>query len=84
MWSDGSRLENRRTEADIAWQEYSGAWKSKEISLGHGKEVFDAELTGVYKALEMAKWLDYKGPLRVLLDSQAVLVCLQHNLPDPG
>jgi hypothetical protein len=66
------------------WQDYTGAWKSKGIPLGQEKEVFDAELVGVYKALEIAKQLDYKGPLKILLDSQAALARLQHNLPDPG
>jgi hypothetical protein len=63
---------------------YSGAWKSKEIPLGQEKEVFDAEIVGVYRALKIAKQLVYKGPLMILLDSQAALACLQHNLPGPG
>jgi ribonuclease HI len=84
IWSDGSRLDNGRTGAGFAWQDYSGAWKSKEIPLRQEKEVFDAELVGVYKALEIAKQLDYKDNLRILLDSQAALACLQHNQPGPG
>jgi hypothetical protein len=84
IWSGGSRLENGWTEVGIVWQDYSGAWKSKEVPLGQEKEVFDAELVGVYKALEIAKQLDYKGSLRTPLDSQAALEHLQHNLPGPG
>jgi hypothetical protein len=49
IWSDGSRLENGRTGQGIAWQDYSGAWKSKEIPIGQEKEVFDAELVGCIK-----------------------------------
>jgi hypothetical protein len=55
LWSDGSRLENRRTGAGIAWVEPSGTWKTKQIPLGQGKEVFDAELVGACKALEIAE-----------------------------
>jgi ribonuclease HI len=54
------------------------------IPLGQEKEVFDAELIGVYKALDIAKQLNYKGHIRVLLDSQTALIRLQHNLPGPG
>jgi hypothetical protein len=54
IWSDGPRLENGRTGAGVEWQDSSGAWKSKEIPLGQEKEVFDAEMIGVYKALEIA------------------------------
>ncbi|KKA16155.1 reverse transcriptase, partial [Rasamsonia emersonii CBS 393.64] len=54
LWSDGSRLENGRTGAGIAWQNPQGAWQSQEIPLGKGKEVFDAELMGVCRALELA------------------------------
>jgi hypothetical protein len=84
IWSDVSRLENVRTGAGIPWQDYKGAWKSKKIPLGQEKMVFDAELIGVYKTLELAKQLGYKGSLRILLDSQAALARLQHNLPGPG
>jgi hypothetical protein len=59
--------------AGIAWQGYSGAWKSKKIPLEQEKELFDAKLIGVYKALEIAKQLDYKGSVRALLDFQAAL-----------
>jgi hypothetical protein len=69
----------------IAWQDYSGAWKSKEIPLGKEKEVFDAELVGVHRALEIAKQLDYRGPLRILCTRfSRSPSTLQNNLPGPG
>ena len=46
IWSDGSRLENGRCGAGLAWQK-PGAWKTREFPLGKGHEVFDAELLGV-------------------------------------
>jgi hypothetical protein len=69
MWSDGSRLENRQTGAGIAWLEPSGTWRIKQVSLGQGKEVFNTKLTGASKVLEIAEQLEYKDPIRVLLDS---------------
>jgi hypothetical protein len=69
MWSDGSRLENGRTGAGIAWLEPSGTWKTKQVPLGQGKEVFNAELAGACKALEITEQLGHKGSIRVLLDS---------------
>jgi ribonuclease HI len=84
MWSDGSRLENGQTGAGIAWLEPSGTWRIKQVSLGQRKEVFDAELTGASKALEIAKQLGYKGSIRVLLDSQAAIAQLPDNRVGPG
>jgi hypothetical protein len=54
LWSDGSRLDNGRVGAGIAWQAISGAWQAREVPLGLGKEVFDAELIGACEALELA------------------------------
>jgi hypothetical protein len=76
MWSDGSRLENGETGAGISWLEPSGTWRIKQVSVGQGKEVFDAELTGASKALEIAEQLGYKGSIRALLDSQAAIARL--------
>ncbi|ODM14581.1 hypothetical protein SI65_09926 [Aspergillus cristatus] len=47
IWSDGSRLENGRCGAGIAWQEPGGTWKTQGLPLGRGYEVFDTELLGV-------------------------------------
>jgi ribonuclease HI len=84
MWSDGSRLENGRTGAGIAWLESPGMWKTKQIPLGQGKKVFDAELAGACKALEITEQLGYKGSIKVLLDSQAAIARLQDNRTGPG
>ena len=52
--------------------------------MGKGKEVFDAELMGVVKALEMAATAGGLGPITVLLDSQAAIARLRHLQPGPG
>lgn len=44
LWSDGSRLDNGRLGAGIAWQNPQGAWQVREIPLGVGKEVLTQSL----------------------------------------
>ncbi|KAF7128706.1 hypothetical protein CNMCM5793_003557 [Aspergillus hiratsukae] len=84
LWSDGSRLEDGRIGAGIAWQTLEGNWHTKQIPLGQGKEVFDAELVGAVQALVLAlQWRD-RGPVTVLLDSQAAIARLEHTRPGPG
>ncbi|KAL2012180.1 hypothetical protein VTN00DRAFT_4898 [Thermoascus crustaceus] len=84
LWSDGSRLENGQAGAGIAWQNPQGVWQTREIPLGKGKEVFDAELIGACTALELALRLCGQGPVTILLDSQAAIARLQHRQPAPG
>jgi len=86
IWSDGSRLENGRCGAGIAWQEAGVAWKTKEIPLGKGQEVFEAELLGVVRALQVAGKVGDRRPVTILLDPQAVITRLQrqqHTEPGP-
>ena len=84
LWSDGSRLEDGRVGAGIAWQTPQGTWRTRELPLGKGKEVFDAELQGAYAALELALRLEDQGPVTVLLDAQSAISRLQHLEPGPG
>ena len=83
IWSDGSRLESGRTGAGIAWQEPSGEWKTRSYPMGKGREVFDAELLGVVQALRAALTMDGRGPVTVLLDSQAAMSRLRHTQAGP-
>ncbi len=61
-----------------------GEWQTREIPLGKGKEVFDAELTGACRALELARRIRGRGPVTVLIDSQAAINRLRHLGPGPG
>lgn len=54
FWSDGSRLENRRTGTGIVWKTEDGHWHTRKIYLGKNKEIFDAELYGIDQALNLA------------------------------
>ncbi|OKP10339.1 hypothetical protein PENSUB_4256 [Penicillium subrubescens] len=84
IWSDGSRLENGRSGAGIAWQEPCGEWRARSFPLGKGREVFDAELVGVVQALQAALKMDDSVPITILLDSQAAIARLRHTQAGPG
>jgi ribonuclease HI len=84
LWSDGSRLEDGRVGAGVAWKLSQDNWQTREIPLGRGKEVFDAELYGACVALEIAQSMLQEGPVTVLLDSQAAISRLRHLEPGPG
>ncbi|KAJ5527903.1 hypothetical protein N7513_012062 [Penicillium frequentans] len=84
IWSDGSRLESGRTGAGIAWQEPSGEWETRSYPMGKGREVFDAELLGVVHAIRAALARGRRGPVTVLLDSQAAISRLRHTQAGPG
>lgn len=84
LYSDGSRLNDQRVGAAVAYKPLSGPWRSRLAPLGAGFEVFDAELIGVVEALEWALAEDLIGPIRVFLDAQAAISRLQHARPGPG
>ncbi|KAI0998332.1 hypothetical protein K3495_g9863 [Podosphaera aphanis] len=54
FWTDGSKLENQRTRAAVAWRTSEGQWQIQKRHLGRNKEVFDAELYGIDQALNIA------------------------------
>jgi ribonuclease HI len=83
LWSDGSRLDNGRVGAGVAWQT-SGVWHARGVPLGIGKEVFDAELIGACEALELALKIRDRGPVMVLLDSQTAISRIRHQGAGPG
>ena len=52
--------------------------------MGKGYEVFDAELLGVVRALQVAEKVGDQRPIPILLDSQAAIARLRHTQPGPG
>jgi ribonuclease HI len=84
LYSDGSRLNNQRVGAGVAYKPLSSLWKSRLAPLGADFEVFDAELIKVVEALEWALADNLIGPIRVFLDAQAAISRLQHARPGPG
>ena len=51
MWSDRFRLENGRISIAAIGFNILKTWKSKKSAFGNNKEVFNAELWGIYLAL---------------------------------
>ena len=85
LWSDGSRLEDGRVGAGVAWRPLDSAiWKTRPIPIGCGAEVFDAELQGAVEALRIAYRDRHRGPIRVFIDSQAAIRRLRHTTAGPG
>lgn len=52
--------------------------------MGKGQEVFDAELLGIVRALQVAEKVGNQRPVTILLDSQAAIARLRHTQPGPG
>ncbi|EED21750.1 endonuclease/reverse transcriptase, putative [Talaromyces stipitatus ATCC 10500] len=85
FWSDGSRLDTGRAGAGVTLQAVpEGPWEHVEVPMGHGHEVFDAELVGVATALEWALERQPLGPIWVLLDAQNAIDRLRSTRPGPG
>ena len=84
VWTDGSRLENKRVGAAIAFRR-EGSWKEQGVYLGRNKEVFDAELFAIGQALEE---LNSRGErdkrYTIFSDSQAAISRIQHDRTGPG
>ena len=52
FWTDGSRLDSGRMGAAVAWRTQEG-WSGRRYRLSTNKEVFDAEVFAIYKALQL-------------------------------
>jgi ribonuclease HI len=87
IWSDGSKLDTERVGTGIALKQ-GKAWIQRGYPLGKTKEVFDAELYGLKKALEIAAGRQARNPrikrLVVLSDSQAALKRAATDRLGPG
>ena len=83
MWTDGSKLDQGNAGAAVCWRDRNlDQWKEKSVFLGKNKEILDAELWGILKALEiaskeMANTED--TPVTIFCDSQKALEAIQHS-----
>ena len=59
--------------AGVAWKPTHMPWRTTEYPLEKGLEVFDAELHGACRALEIAQNLKNDERVTLFLDSQAVI-----------
>src|SRR5271154_29236 len=91
VWSDGAKIESGGPGTGIAWKQ-GDIWLTKGYPLGDTKEVFDAELYGIKKALDIAIKRSSNRSLQpnpykrviVLSDSQAALKRCQNDRLGPG
>jgi hypothetical protein len=60
FWTDGSQLPGGHTGAAVVGQ-VNGLFEAEEFYLGTNKEVFDAELYAIYRALHRALRLHVTG-----------------------
>ena len=71
VWTDGSRLDNKRVGAAFVWRS-QGGWAGRRFHLGT-KEVFDAEVFVIYQAL---LWVEDQGAgsrFTIFADSTAAI-----------
>ena len=84
VWTDGSRLKSGRVGAAWAWQQ-GGEWREEGIFLGTNKEVFDAEVFAIHRAVDL---LNRRGEREqhytVFSDSQAAIFRVQHEECGPA
>ena len=84
IWTDGSRLEDKRVGAAVAFKG-DGGWRQRKIYLGRNKEVFDAEIFAIGRALEVLNEREEEGrEYTIFSDSQAALSRILHDRTGPG
>lgn len=83
MWTDRSKLDQGNTGAAVYWDDRNlDRLKEKSIFLRKNKEVLDAELWAVVKALEIAEKETENTreiPVTIFCDSQKALKAIQHS-----
>ena len=52
VWTDGSRLEDGKVGAAVAWHS-EGGWTGQGTFLGTNKEVFDVEVYAILRAVRL-------------------------------
>ena len=73
VWTDGSRLESKRMGAAFAWRSPVG-WSGHRYHLGSNKEVFDAEVFAIHRALLWLKGRQGTGRrFTIFADSTAAI-----------
>jgi ribonuclease HI len=87
FWTDGSQLPDRHTGAAVVRQ-VNGHFVAEEYYLSTNKEVFDAELYAIYRALHSAQRLHDAGQvfnkIAIFSDAQAALRRLRNDNEGPG
>jgi ribonuclease HI len=88
LFTDGSRLESGSCGSSIAWKMEDNLWHNQRFHLGDAKEVYDAELYAIAKALQTARdqriRINGRKEVRIYSDSSSALRCIEDNGHSPG
>ena len=84
VWTDGSRLEDKRVSTAFVWRSAS-KWSGRRFHLGKNKEAFDAEVFAIYQAL---LWVERHqatgGRFTIFADSTATIGRVRTDALGPG
>ena len=80
LWCDGSKLNQGGTGAAIVWK-LDNRWLMQKVTLGKNKEIFDAKMWGISKAVKVAEQSCLKAPqllvISIFCDSQHAINSLK-------
>jgi ribonuclease HI len=89
-YTDGSRLDNKKVGAAVAWARPGGEdeepeWTGESWHLGNNKEVFDAELYALWKAAQRFNGRQHQNEnYTIFTDSQAAILRCKNDAFGPG
>ena len=84
VWTDGSRLEDGRVEAAVAFRNGEG-WRRVGAYLGKNKEVFNTEVWAICQARRVINERDEEETAYTIFsDAQAAISRVTHNQIGPG
>ena len=79
VWADGPRLEDGRVGAAVAWWK-DGGWTGRGAYLGTNKEVFDAEVFAILRAVRLLNKRGEEGQAYTIFSgSQTAVSQIQHD-----
>ena len=84
VWADGPRLESRAVGAAVAFWD-GGGWVKRVTYLGRNKEIFDAEVFVILRAVRLFNGRSERGQeYTIFSDSQAAVTRVQHDRCGPA
>lgn len=88
IFTDGSRLPTRHCGCSLVCMTETKVWNRREFHLGNRKEILDAELYAIAKALketiERHIKIFNKRLIRIFTDSEWALRSIQDDVRGPG
>jgi ribonuclease HI len=84
-WTDGSWLEDGRVGCSVVWKEPSGEWKGEATHPGTCREVYDAELHAIERAIRrfITRNQEHQS-YTIFSNSQSAIERCKNDKPGPG